>query len=213
MSPSQATFDDTTENFTYWLRENANKVLIGVGIVVAAVAVAWFVRTNSARKDSRASLALGQAQVAAAQGSPAVAQQQLTEVAQRYKGTAAGTEAELQLAQLQYDQGKYQDGLNVLAKADAPKSMESGVKLLTAVGYEGLGRFADAAKIYEEVAGATAAASERSQYEANAARAYQAAGDKAAALRIWSDLAKIDQPGIADEARVRVGELTVKPVR
>jgi predicted negative regulator of RcsB-dependent stress response len=213
MSPSQATFDDTTENFTYWLRENANKVLIGVGIVVAAVAVTWFVRTNSARKDSRASLALGQAQVAAAQGSPAVAQQQLAEVAQRYKGTAAGTEAQLQLAQLQYDQGKYQDGLNALAKADAPKSMEVGVKLLTAVGYEGLNKFADAAKLYEEVANATQAAPEKSQYQANAARAYQAAGDKAAALRIWEELAKNEQPGIADEARVRVGELTAKALR
>jgi predicted negative regulator of RcsB-dependent stress response len=214
MSPSPSSFEDTTENVTEWMRVHGVKVAAAAGAVIVALAVAWFVRSNSERKESRAGLALGQAQQAVFQGDATSAQRQLQEVAQRYAGTAPGTEAQLQLAQLYYDQGKFQDGLNVLAQANgAPKSLKGAVKQLTAVGYEGLNKFVDAAKAYEEVATGAPTEAERLQLRASAARAYQAGNDKAAALKIWQELAQTDSRGIADEARVRVGELTATPAR
>jgi predicted negative regulator of RcsB-dependent stress response len=210
MTRSQSSFDDPTERFTEWLSENATKVVAGVAVVAVVFGGIWFAKSNNARKDSRASIALGQAEAAA---SPADLQRQLTEVGQRYRGTAAGTEASLTVAQLDYDAGKYQDGLAVLDKVDAPSAMANGVKLLRAAGLEGLGKYTEAAKLYEDVASSTAAEAEKTEYEANAARAYQAANDKASALRIWKQLAEVQGLGIADEARVRVGELEAAPAR
>lgn len=210
MTRSQSSFDDPTENFSEWLNEHASKVLAGVAIVVVVLGGIWFVKSNAARKDSRASLALSQAGGAA---NPADLERQLTEVGQRYKGTAPGTEALLTVAQLQYDAGKYQEGMATLGKADAPSAMSNAVKLLRAAGDEGLGKYAEAAKLYEEVAGATTPLAEKVQYQASAARAYQAANDKASALRIWNELSQVEGLGIADEARVRIGELNAAPAR
>ena len=60
---------------------------------------------------------------------------------------------------------------------------------------------------------ARAPISYRNQYRAEAARNYQLAGDRPAALRLWTELAKVEGQGLADEARVRIGELEVKPAR
>jgi tetratricopeptide (TPR) repeat protein len=213
MNPSPSSFDDVTENFADWVRLHATQVALGVGAVVVIVGGAALWRSSKASRAARAEAAFFQAQAAAAQGGPAAAQKQLEQVAQRYDGTAGGTEAQLALAQAQYDQGKYQDGLNVLKQANPPKGLDRSVRLLTAVGYEGLGKYADAAKIYEDAVKDATGASERAQLQADAARAYQAAGDKAAALKIWTELAALQAQGIADEARVRVGELAAKPIR
>jgi tetratricopeptide (TPR) repeat protein len=85
---------------------------------------------------------------------------------------------------------------------------ENGV----AAGHEGAGRFADAAGRYRAAADLTRLEDERDIYLANAARAYQAAGNKAEAIQIWRRLA--DSEGTqAAEARVRLGELTAEPAK
>ena len=85
---------------------------------------------------------------------------------------------------------------------------ENGV----ASGYEGGGRFADAAGHYRRAAELTRLEDERDIYLANAARAYQAAGNKAEAVAIWRQL--IDSEGTQSaEARVRLGELTAEPAK
>lgn len=212
MTPSTTSFDDATENFADWVREHSTQFVTGVAVVVALVGFTWFWRKNGETRAAKADAEFFAAQGPLIQGNVPAAQQQLQAVAKRFDGTAGGTEAQLLLAQTYYDQGKYQDGLNVLKNASgAPKSFTNSVRLLTAVGYEGLGKFADAAKAYEAAAADAASANEKSQIQADAARAYQAAGDNASALRIWTELSKLESQGIADEARVRVGELTAKP--
>jgi tetratricopeptide (TPR) repeat protein len=85
---------------------------------------------------------------------------------------------------------------------------ENGV----AAGYEGGGKFADAAGHYRRAAEITRLEDERDIYLASAARAYQAAGNKTEAIAIWRRL--VDSEGTqASEARVRLGELTVEPAR
>lgn len=215
MPPSTpSTFDDATENFGDWLRLHSRQVAIGVGIVAALVVGGAIWRSSSSGKANRAEAAFYDAQTPLGQGNVAAAQQQLRQVAQRYSGTVGGTQAQLLLAQTLYDQGKYQDGLDVLKQADgAPKAMANSVRLLTAVGYEGLNKFEDAARLYEEAAKTATSEAERAQLNGDAARSFQAGGKTQDALRIWTDLAKLEGQGIADEARVRVGELTAKPTR
>jgi predicted negative regulator of RcsB-dependent stress response len=214
MTQSTSSFDAATENFTDWVREHATQVTIGVAAVAVLVAGGALWRSSSANKAARADAAFFDAQAPLAQGNVPAAQQQLQQVAQRYDGTAGGTQAQLLLAQTYYDQGKYQDGLNVLKQASgAPKLFSGPIKVLTAVGNEGLGQFAQAAKSYEDAASEAHSEAERSQLRADAARAYQAAGDKVSALRIWTDLAKLEGQGVADEARVRVGELSTTVAR
>lgn len=210
MTRSQSSFEDATENFSDWLNENATKVVTGVAVVVVVLGGVWFMRSNSAKKDSRAAMAFSQAQGAATQ--PEL-EKQLADVGTRYKGTAPGTEASIAVAQMQFDAGKYQDGMATLDKIDAPSSMQNAVKLLKAAGNEGLNKYAEAAKLYEDVANATGPLAEKTQYQASAARAYQAGSDKASALRIWTELAKVEGLGVADEARVRIGELSAAPAK
>ena len=81
-----------------------------------------------------------------------------------------------------------------------------------AAGHEGAGRFADAAAHYRRAADLTRLPDERDVYLANAARAYQAAGNKTEAIALWRRL--IDSDGTqAAEARVRLGELMAEPAK
>jgi predicted negative regulator of RcsB-dependent stress response len=214
MNPHSSSFDDATENFTDWARLHSRQLAIGVGALVVLGGGFYLWRSSSANRATRAETALFEAQSPLLQGNVPAAQQQLQQVAQRYDGTPAGTQAQMTLAETYYDQGKYQDGLNVLKQADdAPKALQNGVRHLTALGYEGMGKHAEAAKLLESVAADAANETERHQYQAEAARNYQLAGDKASALRLWTELSKVDGQGIADEARVRIGELEAKPAR
>ena len=214
MNPSSSSFDDATENFADWVRLHATQVAVGVAAVVVVGGGLMLWRTSSANRAQRAETALFEAQAPLLQGNIPAAQQQLQQVAQRYDGTAGGAQAQMTLAETYFEQGKYAEGLNVLKQADdAPKSLASGVQHLTAVGYEGMGKYADAAKQYETAAQSADNDAERNQLRADAARAFVSAGDRQNAIRIWSDLAKIEGQPIADEARVRLGELSVKPAR
>jgi TolA-binding protein len=207
-APPATTFEDATENAADWARLHALQLAAGAAIVVVAVGGAFAYRSMSASKAARAERAFFEAQAPLANQDLAGAERQLRQVAQRYDGTAGGAQAQLMLAQVLYDQGKHQDGLKVLDETDAPDALESSVALLKAAGYEGLGRFADAAKIYEEAADDATAESRKLDLRASAARAYQQANNAEAARRIWADLAKHEEAPIAQEARVRLGELT-----
>jgi predicted negative regulator of RcsB-dependent stress response len=214
MHQSSSSFDDATENFTDWVRLHAKEVGITVGAIVIIGGGFYLWRSSNESRAARAEAALFDAQTPLLQGNLPAAQQQLQQVAQRYDGTAGGAQAQMTLAETYFEQGKYQDGLNVLKNADdAPKSLANGVRHLTAIGYEGMGRYADAAKLLETVAADAGSDTERNQYKAEAARNYQLAGDNASALRIWRQLMTVQGQGIADEARIRVGELEVKPAR
>jgi thioredoxin-like negative regulator of GroEL len=54
---------------------------------------------------------------------------------------------------------------------------------------------------------------DKAKYKAAAARDYMAAGKTEEAKAIWTELAKDDTKPEAAEARVRLGEITAKPVK
>ena len=208
---SESSFEDATENFIDWFRLHSTKVVAGMGLVVLVGGgyMAW--RAYAAGQEARAERAFFEAQAPVAARDLAAAERALRSVATRYDGTAGGAQAQLQLAQILFDQGKYQEGIQVLEGAsDAPAALRPSVRMLQAAGQEGLGKPAEAARIYEQLATDEQAEARKSELRANAARAYQQAGQAEPARKIWQELSQQDNNPLADEARVRLGELTAQ---
>jgi hypothetical protein len=191
-----------------WVRANGRVLGIGVALVAAAGLGGLVWRTTERNKAERAERAFFEAQ-ASAQGGAAAAERAMRPLTTRYAGTPGGAQATLILVQSLYDQGKFQDGLAVLGRADVPKEFADGVQLLRAAGLEGAGRPAEAAKVYGDLAGAAGLpARRRDELRAAAARAHVLGGDRAAARRLWEQIVSDNASPLVDEARVRVGELS-----
>ena len=203
------------DSFGDWFRVNGRVAAIVGGAAVLALAGAYLWRWNAAGTATRAETAYYRAlQTPAQPGNTGQLESALRQVATGYDGTAGGAQAQMQLAQLLFDQGKYQDGLTVLDGAsDAPEQLRDGIASLRAAGYEGLGRFADAAKLYESLVASAPSPDRQHALRASAARSYQAGNDRASALRIWQEIAARESSALAAEARVRVGELSAAPAR
>jgi TolA-binding protein len=193
------------ESASEWLEHNGRTV--GAALVVAAVAAAGVVAWRSSEQASaeRADRALYQAEARYVQGDPG-ADQALQQVVSRFGGTPAGAHARVLLAQADYDQGRYADGLRALGSGSPPSDWRGATDRMRAVGEFGSGRPREAAAIYERLA-RDAGPETRSSLLADAARAYEAAGDREAARRTWRAVIDAGQSGAADEARVRLGEL------
>ena len=133
-------------------------------------------------------------------------------MATRYGSTAAGQQAAVLLAQVQFEQNKVDDGIKTLEKALGGSSAEfkSSIEALIAAGFEQKKDFAKAAEHYGKAATAAQFKSEKYSQQANQARSLAVAGKDADALKIWEALAKLDGEPIQQEANVRIGELVGK---
>ena len=193
-----------------WMRANGRVVGLGVAVLAAAGLGALLWQSTERTKADRAERAFFEAQ-SSAQGGPAAVERAMRPLVARYGGTTGGSQAELLLVQSLYDQGKYQDGLGILARTKLSDEFGDGGELLKAAGLEGAGRPAEAAKAYEQLAGAAGLAPRRrDDLRASAARAYQLAGDRASARRLWQQIVTDNASPLVDEARVRVGELSAQ---
>ena len=204
---------DSAQTFLDWTRINSKALTIGAAVVVIAGGAYWFTLQAHQKKSLNAEKALMQAQQSLNAGNAALATSDLQKVATNYSSTNSGTEAAMLLAELDYDNGKYQDGINVLnkAKGDVADFNQPAILGLIGDGYMQLGKAADAAKQYDLAADAASMPNEKAGVRAKAARAYETAGDAAKARAIWSSLADDpDAQTVAAEARVRLGELTAQ---
>jgi predicted negative regulator of RcsB-dependent stress response len=116
------------------------------------------------------------------------------------------------LAQVHFGQGKIDDGLRVLDAVDSPGIFASSVHGLKAAGLEQAGKPAEAAAEYERAAAAANTTVGKASYQSDAARAYLAAGNTDAARRLWEAMAADDANPLASEAKVRLGEISVRPI-
>jgi tetratricopeptide (TPR) repeat protein len=181
-------------------------ILVGVGV--------WFYFRSESIKSQRADAAFEAALQSVSSGNLPLAQSDLKKAAVRYAGTDGGTESSMALAKIYYQQGKYQDGISALSGAAANKGdLQYESRLLVAAGYEGLTKWAQAAKEYEAAASVARFDADKNSAQAMAARAYQLSGDKTAAIRIWTALLADPQSTFAPEARIRLGELEAAPVK
>jgi predicted negative regulator of RcsB-dependent stress response len=182
---------------------------ITVAAIVVAVVVggAFIWRANTARRETQAEKAFFDAMNLVSQrdtGAPAA----LAKVAQRYDGTSGGIQAALLYAQAKYDENKFADGRKVLDETAAPKAFQSGVEALKAAGYEGEQKYDLAAEHYLKAVDKAGLQGEKDFLKGEAARALAAAGKRAEAAKIWTELAAKPDSPMASEAKVRVGELT-----
>ena len=207
---------DRADNLMDWFQLHSRKVgYAAVGIVVLA-AGGWFYNRSQELKAERAERAYFQAQQSVVSGNLPLAESDLRKMIARYENTPAGMQARLVLAQVLYDQGKVQEGVNELTKAEGKigKSEEFGssVHLVLGSGLEQLKKHKEAGAQYEKAAAAARFNPDRERYESMAARAYLNGGDTAKARELWTKLGADSKGTVAGEARVRLGELDAAPV-
>jgi len=197
-----------------WFQLHSRQVTWGSMIIVALVGGVWFYNRSEALKTSRADHAYFLAQQSIPGNLP-LAEADLQKLITRYDGTPAAMQAQLTLAQLFYDEGKYQQGIESLKKAmpklSKSKDFEPAAHLLLGAGYEQVRKFLDAAREYGLAAKADRFDQDRQRHESAQARAYLLAGKVDTAREIWTRLAADSKGTVAGEARVRLGELSAQP--
>ena len=215
MTSPFASKEDRTENLMDWFNLHSKQVswgLLGLAILAAG---GWFYTRSQNLKNERAETAYFAAQRSVVAGNLPLAESDLRKMVTRYSGTPAAMEASLVLAQVMYDQGKVQQGLDELKKSSdkiaGSKEFGSAVHVVLASGYEQLKKFAEAGKEYEEAAEAARFKADSERYRSLAAKAYLTGNDSAKAKALWTELGADSKGTVAGEARVRLGEMTAKP--
>jgi predicted negative regulator of RcsB-dependent stress response len=207
------------ESFLDWYHINSKLVTVAGFVVLAAAGGAWYYQTAKIRKLENADkqLLLAKQSLQPGNANLPLAESDLKKVADRYTGTPAGTEAAMLLAQLKLEKGDNQGAITFLQ--DLAGKLRSGpnaagVRGLLGDAYAQVDKPAEAAAEYERAAGLTNMPNEKAYLLSKAGHAYMAAGKHAEARRIWEGLAASqDSPGLAAEARVRLGELVASPAR
>ena len=197
----------------FWDRHRQHLAWVGLVIIVALAAV-WFYMRSQSLKQEHAETAFQQAIVSVQSGNIPLAESDLKKVVARYAGTNGGAEAAMSLAKIYYQQGKFQAGIDALKTAVSTKGdMQYEALVLEGAGYEGMSKWADAARSYQQAADAARFQEGKAQAQAMAARAFQTGGDKASAAKIWEALIKDPKSGFQAEGNVRLGELEAQPLK
>jgi len=204
--------DDRAESAMDWARANGKYLVIAAAVVALAVAGWVVVRQYQSRQANTAETQLNRARQSYAQGNLPLAQTDLRRVIVRFGGSAAGSQATMLLAQTYYEQGKADSGLKVLSDGEAVGPDRAAFEALKGAGLEQKKEYAQAADRYRAAAGLTDLKVSKDRYMADAARALSSAGNKTEGAKIWDALAKDESSAFANEARVRLGELTATAV-
>ena len=202
------------DSFVDWASANRKMLIAGTVALAAVAGGAWIYGRSVELKAENAERSLVVAEQTLAQGNMPAAQTELERVATRYPKTAAGVEANMMLAQLHYQKGEFQQGierLNRAAEAGSAKPRQAAIKALAGDGHAELGEFAEAASAYEAAANEAEFELDKLAYRVKAAYAHMNAGNRDAALAIWTDLAKDPLSPAAGEAKIRLGELQARP--
>lgn len=210
--PATGTFEDRADSFMDWVRANGRKLAVGAIAIAAVVVTVWGWRASVERKELTAQRRLSEARQAVDARNLPLAQSDLRQVIQRFEGTRAATQARLLLAQVLFDQQKVDSGLAVLREVASPGLFASGYHAILAAGLEQAGKPAEAAQEYLRAAETAVSAPEGATFRADAARAWEAAGNLEEARRVWSQLAEDEAGPLAGEAKVRLGELNAKAI-
>lgn len=187
---------------------------IGAIIVVALAGGVVLWRLSASQKAERARVALADATNTLYSGNRPLGETQLQAVADRYRDTAAGIEGAMVLAQTDFEEGRWADGLKVLdavKQSSAIENFKGPIDGLIAGGYADMKKYDDAVKNFQAAADDSKYQPVKDLYLADAARVLQAAGKNDDAKKIWEEIAsRPDSPSVA-EAKVRLGEINAAP--
>lgn len=204
----QMDLDDHAENAMEWAKGHSRELSIAGIAVAVAVAAFLFWRSAAEKKEANAGRALGEAERSVTAGNLPLAQSDLEKLIQRYSGTVAADQAGILLSQVFFDQGKTAEGLKALEGVDGGGPFKATLHAMRAAGNEQSGKNIEAADEYLKAADAATSESDKSQFKADAARAFQAGGKKEEALKIWQTIASDEENPLNAEAKLRVGELS-----
>jgi predicted negative regulator of RcsB-dependent stress response len=216
VSPSR---QPKAESFVDWFHVNSRWVGVGAVAVLVAIVAAWYVPRAKLQKNENADrqLLLAKQSLAPGNANLPLAEVDLKKVADRYEGTSAGAEAGMLLAQLKLEKGDNQGAATYLeGLANRLKSGPDAVSARALLGdaYSQQSKYAEAAAEYQRAAEASSMPNEKAFLMTKAGHALMAAGKTPEARKIWETLAnQSDNPSVAAEARVRLGELSAKPAR
>ena len=208
---------DDEESVGEWISIHRN----AIGWTALALAViaggGWFYERSQSLKSERAEKAYYQARQEAELGNTSLAASDLKKMVTRYAGTRPAVQGRMTLAQIDYDQRKFKEGIAELKSAE--KDVKSGddyaasVHILEAAGYEDLKDFVNAGDQYRLAAESSRFPNDAKRFRAYQARALMVAGKRGEALAIWEDLAKDTASPFALEAKLRIGELQATPAK
>jgi outer membrane protein assembly factor BamD (BamD/ComL family) len=207
--------DDPLENLTLWLQANSRTLAIAAAVVVAAGLGIYGVRASDEKKRANASTALYAAQAPLADGRLEEARTALEGVASRYKGTTAGEQAVLILAQTLFDDGQFGEGIARLqaGRGGASNAFAASMEAMVAAGFEAQGNFATAAQHYANAAKVAVSELERDSYLLAQARQTMMAGQRAEAITLFEAIQAKESSPFVQEASVRLGELRARATR
>ncbi len=194
-----------------WFQLHSREVTWASVAVIALAAGGWFYNRSQELKSERAEKAYFAAQRSVVSGNLPLAESDLRKMVQRYDGTSAATEGRLALAQILYEEGKYQAGIDALKEAGKAGDFASAVHMVMAGGYDQLKKYKEAGAEYEAAAKAARFDADRQREQSLAAKAYLNGGDSAKAKAIWTELGADSKGTVAGEARVRLGEMAATP--
>lgn len=185
---------------------------IAIGAIVVAVVAGGLLlwRLSVSQKNARADQALTQATNAFYNGNRPLAATQLQALADRYRDTPAGVEGAMILAQMDFEEARWADGLKVLEtvkQSGTIAGFRAPVDGLMGGAYADLKKYDDAVKAYQSAADGSEYQALKDIYQGDAARILTLAGKKDAARKIWADLASRPESPLVAEAKVRLGEL------
>jgi hypothetical protein len=202
---------DDEDSVSEWI--SLHRVQLGWGALALAVIIGggWFYERSQTLKSERAEKAYYQARQEAELGNVALGAADLKKMADRYAGTRAAILGRMSLAQMDYDQKKFKEGIAELKTAESKVSsgddFASSIHELEANGYEELKDLVNAADQYRLASETSRFPNDKGRFKAFQARALMVGGKRAESLAIWEELAKDPASPFALEARLRIGEL------
>jgi predicted negative regulator of RcsB-dependent stress response len=206
--------EERAQSIREWAEMHSRLLTIIAVIIVLIVGGGWFYTKSRQVQARNAAVMLNDAELALGSGNAALAQSNLEKIVDRYSGTRSANQARLLLAQVLYDKGQYQKGIEDLQglTKSSDKYLRANAFNLIGAGEEQAGRFAEAAAAYRMAADAAASTADRDRYLASAGRALMSGGKTAEAKEIWTKLAQDPGSQLSAEAKVRLGEIEAQKV-
>lgn len=199
------------ERVVAWLTANRTPVLVGLGAVVAIVLVTWGFSVASARKEAAAQARIEAAWNAQDAGNLPVAATEFQAVIDGFSGTSAALEASLAINQVRLLNGQSQEAaeaLRAFLAGNPPPRFRASAGLLLGSALENLGQAAEAAQAYEAASAAAEEPFRKAEALVAAGRAWRAAGDRDAAIRVLTTVVQqYKETASFPAAEVRLGEL------
>src|SRR6185503_8320443 len=165
---------DRAQTFLDWTRINSKALTAAAVAIVLAGGAYWiYVRTKE-NQAARAAQALLTAKSSIGSGNLALAHSDLQNIVSKWQSTSAGVEASMLLATMDYDQGKFADGIKLLQDAESTgpgREVAPTLEALVGDGYMQSNQARKAADAYSRAADVSRYESETAYDKAKAARA------------------------------------------